>query len=68
MAKRPTLDAVTQAADDALRVLAGHTVDNPLAKMMIPFVQRAKVSQQIYPTTTTQLAVRLFKESANVIV
>jgi hypothetical protein len=72
VAKKPTLDAVQEATQDAMIIVAGGTADNPLAKMMVPFVRRAIEWQKqewskAFPETTADLAQHLFKESANVI-
>lgn len=75
MAKRPTLDAVSQAANDATATLYGDPVgsDNPLIKMMFPFVLKAQEWQDREwgmntREVTAKTAAKLFKESANVIV
>lgn len=72
MAKSATMDAVTQAVKDAM---SGAETDNPLVRMVAPFVSRAHARQvdemkteYPSPAATALLAVKLFKEETHVIV
>lgn len=75
MAKKATLDALAIGAQAATDALYGDAIidRNPMARMMLPFVAKARQWQQREwntdtPVVTAKLSIKLFKEAANVIV